>query len=76
MKKASVRDLHLRTRAILAEVAGGRTIVIERRGVPVAELRPLQGLPTTRRMPNREALLAKFPPVKKDSGRLLEQDRS
>lgn len=76
MKKASVRDLHLKTSAIIKEVAEGRIFVIEKKGVPVAELRPLQALPPTRRLPRRNALLAKFPRIKLDSGRLLEEDRS
>ncbi len=76
MKKASVRDLHLKTSAIIREVAGGGVFVIEKNGTPVAELRPLQGLPPTRRLPNREALFAKLPRMKTDAGRVLEQDRS
>ena len=76
MKTATTRDLHLRTRAILEEVAGGQIFVIERRGTPVAELRPFQIIPPTRRLPNREKLLAKLPRVKTDSGRALEEDRS
>ena len=75
MKKASVRDLHLKTSAILKEVAEGQVFVIEKQGNPVAELRPFQVLPSTRRLPNREALIAKLPRVK-DTGRILEQDRS
>ena len=76
MRRASVRDLHLKTSAILKEVASGKVFVIEKRGAPVAELRPFQVLPPTRRLPNREAYLAKFPRVKLDSGRILEEDRS
>lgn len=75
MKKASLRDLHLKTSAIVKEVAAGEVFVIEKRGTPVAELRPFQGAPRTRRMPNRDRFLAKFPRVP-DTGRLLEEDRS
>jgi len=39
MKRASIRDLHMRTGALVQEVADGEVIVIEKRGVPVAELR-------------------------------------
>lgn len=74
MRTASVRDLHLKTSAIVKEVAQGETFVIEKQGVPVAELRPLQTLPSSRRLPNREALLAKLPQAL-DSGRILEEDR-
>lgn len=76
MKKATVRELHLKTSAIVAQVAEGAAFVIEKRGVPVAELRPFQALPRTRRLPNREAMIAKLPSVRTDSGRILEEDRS
>jgi antitoxin (DNA-binding transcriptional repressor) of toxin-antitoxin stability system len=41
MRKASVRDLHIRTSELIRDAAAGVVIVIERRGEPVAELRPL-----------------------------------
>lgn len=75
MKRGTVRDLHLNTSAVIREVARGETYLIEKRGVPVAELRPLQTPPSSRRLPNREALLAKLP-VALDSGRILEEDRT
>ena len=37
MKKASIRDLQRRTGALVQEAADGEVIVIEKRGVPVAE---------------------------------------
>ena len=52
MRKASIRDLHIRTSELVREAAEGETIVIERRGEPVAELRPL----TPRPAPSREYL--------------------
>jgi prevent-host-death family protein len=42
MKKASIRDLHTRTGALVEEAAKGEVITIEKRGVPVAELRPIK----------------------------------
>ena len=39
MKKASIRELHTRTGALVQEAADGEVIIIEKRGVPVAELR-------------------------------------
>jgi len=74
--KATLRDLHLKTSEIVGRVAEGETIVIERRGTPVAELRPVGRQAPTARMPDREALLRKLPRVKVDSGRILEQDRT
>jgi antitoxin (DNA-binding transcriptional repressor) of toxin-antitoxin stability system len=41
MRKASVRHLHIRTSELIRDAAAGAVIVIERRGEPVAELRPL-----------------------------------
>ena len=43
MRKTSVRELHIHTSAIVREAAEGGVIVIERRGEPVAELRPISG---------------------------------
>ena len=41
MKKTSVPELHIHTSELVREAAEGRVIVIERRGEPVAELRPI-----------------------------------
>lgn len=74
--RATLRDLHLKTSEIVGRVAGGEAFLIEKRGVPVAELRPLTGHLPTRRLPDREKVLKRLPRVKLDSGRILEQDRS
>jgi antitoxin (DNA-binding transcriptional repressor) of toxin-antitoxin stability system len=42
MKKASVRDFHMRTGALVQEVANGEMIVIEKRGVAVARLQKVR----------------------------------
>lgn len=75
METASVRDLHLKTSALLKEVSRGQTFVIQNRGVPVAELRPVTEL-RSRKLPDREDLLRKLPRSKTDSGRMMEEDRS
>jgi prevent-host-death family protein len=72
MERASVRDLHLRTSALLKEVAEGQTYVIENRGVPVAELRPITER-KSKKLPNREAFIRTLPMT--DSTRILEEDR-
>ena len=41
MRKTSVRELHIHTSELVREAAEGGIIVIERRGEPVAELRPI-----------------------------------
>ena len=76
MKRASVRELHLNTSSLVKDVAGGEVVLIERRGVPVAELRPVTSLFSGKTLPNRAKLLARFPRVKGDSGKFLEEDRS
>ena len=76
MKRASVRELHLNTSALVKEASEGEIVVVVRHGVPVAELRPLSFAFSGKSLPNRERALARFPKVKTDSGRFLEEDRS
>lgn len=75
MKRTTVRELHLQTSAIVKAVVEGESYIVEKSGVPVAEIRPYEPLPPTRRMPNREAIISKMKRVG-DSGRILEEDRS
>ena len=53
----------------------GETYVIEKRGIPVAQLKPGKLLPVARRMPNRDRILARLSEIAADSGRFLEEDR-
>ncbi len=76
MGRASVRELHLKTSALIKSVVEGQTFIIESRGVPVAELRPLQERRVGRPLPDREAFFRTLPRSKTDSGRILEEDRS
>jgi prevent-host-death family protein len=41
MKTVSIRELHMRTGALVQEAADGEVIIITNRSVPVAELGPL-----------------------------------
>jgi len=54
MKSSTVRELYLKTSEIVRRVAEGESFIIEKRGVPVAELRPISDRPKPR-MPDREA---------------------
>jgi len=81
MRKTSVRDLHIRTSELVREAAGGDIILIERRGEPVAELRPITAPP---RMPagkkariftSMRKIWDRMPQVS-DSTKILEEDRS
>ena len=74
MRRVNVRELHHRTGVIIDEVAAGDVVVIEKRGVPVAELRPAghtaKGFP-----PQHWQRLKKLPKLKSDSGRSISRDR-
>ena len=74
MKSSTVRELHLETSEIVRQVVVGESFIIEKRGVPVAEIRPISDRPKPR-MPNREALIMSGPETM-DSGLILEQDRT
>jgi antitoxin (DNA-binding transcriptional repressor) of toxin-antitoxin stability system len=75
MRKASVRDLHLKTSALIKNVVAGETYIVESRGVPVAELRPISERPRGRPLPDREAFIRRLPKGGTDVGRILEEDR-
>ena len=74
MKSSTVRELHLKTSEIVRQVVAGGAFIIEKRGVPVAEIRPISDRPKPR-MPDREALIMSGPETM-DSGLILEQDRT
>jgi antitoxin (DNA-binding transcriptional repressor) of toxin-antitoxin stability system len=75
MKSSTVRELHLKTSEIVRQVAEGESFIIEKRGIPVAEIRPISHRPAAPRMPDREALIMSGPETL-DSGLILEQDRT
>ena len=81
MRKNSVRELHIHTAELVREAAQGGTIVIERRGEPAAELRPLTASPRlagtekARIFASMRKIWARMPPVG-DSTELLEADRN
>ena len=81
MRKTSVRELHIHTSKWVREAAEGDVIVIERRGEPVAELRPISA---SRRMAagmkaqiftSMRRIWARMPQVS-DTTEFLEDDRS
>jgi len=81
MRKASIRELHIRTSELVREASEGAVIVIERRGEPVAELRSLSGSPRmaaskkARIFASMRRVWARMPQVG-DSTRILEDDRN
>lgn len=76
MKNATIRDLHLHTKDIVERVASGATIIVTRRGVAVAEMRPSGHRASQAKLPDRERFIKKLPAPRTDSGRVLEEDRS
>ena len=79
MRKASIRDLHIHTSELVREAEDGVVVVIERRGEPVAELRPLTPIGLTAEARGRiidemKDLRAKVPPSN-DVDRILEEIR-
>lgn len=75
MRKASVRDLRIHTSELLRDAENGEVIVIERRGQPIAELRPLTKARKKPALPDMSDIWDTFPEVAGDSGRFLEEDR-
>lgn len=75
MKRASIRDLHIRTSELVREAAEGCVVLIERRGEPVAELRPISKKYPAPKLPDLTHVWRRFPSVAGDSGRILEEDR-
>lgn len=75
MRKASIRDLHIRTSELVQEASEGEIIVIERRGHPIAELRPLSNLQKRPKLPDMSRFWNTFPQLSGDSTRFIDEDR-
>jgi antitoxin (DNA-binding transcriptional repressor) of toxin-antitoxin stability system len=81
MKKVSIRDLHISTSQFVREAAEGSVILIERRGQPVAELRPLSA-PAGLSAPQKAKLFASMEKIWKampevgDSTGIIQDDRN
>jgi len=80
MRKTSVRELHIHTSELVREAAEGGVIVIERRGEPVAELRPISVpscMPVDKKgriFDSMQEIWARMPQVS-DSTKIIEEDR-
>jgi prevent-host-death family protein len=75
MRRASISDLHARTSEFVRDVAAGAVIVIERRGKPVAELKPLSRKRGKIRFPDMTRIWNTFPQLSGASTRFIEEDR-
>ena len=80
MRRTSVRELHIHTSELVREAAEGGIIVIERRGEPVAELRPIAAplrMPDAKKahiFDSMREIWTRMPQVS-DSTRIIEEDR-
>ncbi len=80
MRKASVRELHIHTSELVREAAEGGVILIERRGEPIAELRPITAplsMPADTKAAIFDSMLeiwARMPQFG-DSTAIIEEDR-
>jgi prevent-host-death family protein len=80
MRKTSIRELHIHTSEFVREAAEGGVIVIERRGEPVAGLRPLSP-PQQMSQQKKAAIFASMQkiwdrmPAAGDSTKIIEEDR-
>jgi antitoxin (DNA-binding transcriptional repressor) of toxin-antitoxin stability system len=79
MRRASIRDLHSRTSELVRAAECGETVVIERRGRAVAELRPTNR--KSRRphrqppLPDHRDLWDRLPKTTGDSTQYISEDR-
>lgn len=74
MRKASIRDLRNHASELVRDAENGEVIVIERRGEPVAELRPL-GKRKKIKFPDMTAFWNSMPQVPGDSTESISEDR-
>jgi len=80
VRKTSIRELHINTSALVREAAEGQVILIESRGQPVAELRPVTvplPMPASKKrqiFTSMRRIWARMPQAG-DTARILEEDR-
>jgi prevent-host-death family protein len=80
MRSTSIRELHIHTSDLVREAAEGGIIVIERRGEPVAELRPITApsrMPAAKKariFASMRKVWTRMPQVG-DSTKIIEEDR-
>ena len=79
MRKASIRGLHSRTSELVRAAECGEIVLIQRRGKPVAELRPTSRRPKRPRrqppLPDMTRFWNRFPEIPGDSTDYISEDR-
>ena len=74
MRQASIRDLRNHASKLVREASEGEVIIIERRGEPVAELRPICR-PKKPQFRDMSHIWNTFPQLTGDSTDLISEDR-
>jgi prevent-host-death family protein len=75
MRKASIRDLRIRTSELVRDAEQGETIIIERRGQPVAELTPIRKRRKQPPLRDLSELWNRLPRMTGDSTQYISEDR-
>ena len=74
MRKASIRELHIRTSEFVRAAENGEVIVIERRGQPVIELHPIGKKKRQIQFPDMRRFW-EGPQIASDSTQVISEDR-
>ena len=75
MKAISIRELHLETGRWVRSIGDGGPMVVTDRGRPIATLVPFEARTGRKRLPNREAAIAKLPRIQVDSTLVVSEGR-
>jgi prevent-host-death family protein len=75
MKTVSIRELHMRTGALVQEAADGEVIIIEKRGVPVAQLQRRRTTTEAFRDLERSGYFKRMGKTNTQIDRIISEDR-
>ena len=75
MRKASIRDLHIRTSELVRDASEGAVIEILKRGEPVAELHPVTKKKKKVKLRDMTKFWASMPKLTGDSTQFVSEDR-
>ena len=77
MKKANIRDLHMRTSPLVKEAADGEVIIIEKRGLAVARLQRFRKLTAAEAFRNleRSGYFKRMGKTNSNIDRIISEDR-
>ena len=75
MKAISIRELHLQTGHWVRSIGERGPTVVTDRGRPVATLVPFEARAVRKRLPDREATIAKLPRIQVDTTGVVSEGR-